>query len=49
MVPALIESIRVSGLVLVAQKSGSSKYNGGSGIDGIRDEKVLEFNETIDM
>ncbi|KAK7205004.1 ankyrin repeat protein nuc-2 [Myxozyma melibiosi] len=49
MVPALIESIRVSGLVLVAQNNSFSKYNGGPGIDGIRDDKILEFSETIDM
>ncbi|KAK9365468.1 hypothetical protein V1509DRAFT_633021 [Lipomyces kononenkoae] len=48
-VPALIESIRVSGLVLVAQNSKFDKYTGNQGIDGIRDDQVLEFNETIDM
>ncbi|KAK9333872.1 hypothetical protein V1520DRAFT_72080 [Lipomyces starkeyi] len=48
-VPALIESIRVSGLVLVAQNSKFDRYTGGPGIDGIRDDQVLEFNETIDM
>ncbi|KAK9467889.1 hypothetical protein V1512DRAFT_260300 [Lipomyces arxii] len=49
-VPALIESIRVSGLVLVAQNTSEHAYAGGRpGIDGVRDEKVLVFNETIEM
>ncbi|KAK9247492.1 hypothetical protein V1506DRAFT_504590 [Lipomyces tetrasporus] len=48
-VPALIESIRVSGLVLVAQNSKFDKYIGGPGIDGVRDDQVLEFKETIAM
>ncbi|KAK9478403.1 hypothetical protein V1514DRAFT_74499 [Lipomyces japonicus] len=52
-VPALIESIRASGLVLVAQNCKFEKFNGGGqasgGADGVRDEQVLEFNETIDM
>ncbi|KAK9462559.1 uncharacterized protein V1516DRAFT_165241 [Lipomyces oligophaga] len=49
-VPALIESIRVSGLVLVAENSQYEQYTGTTtGVDGLRDAKVLEFNETIDM
>ncbi|KAK9454951.1 hypothetical protein V1511DRAFT_521988 [Dipodascopsis uninucleata] len=48
-VPALIETIRALGLVLVAQKKPHDVNNTAAGIDGVRDDKVLEFNETIDM
>jgi CDK inhibitor PHO81 len=57
MVPALVESIKVAGLVLVTDTSGDSTYTTGTafqrmqeGVDGtIRDYGVLKFNETIDM
>ncbi|KAH0544657.1 hypothetical protein FGG08_001162 [Glutinoglossum americanum] len=57
MVPALVGSIKVAGLVLVTDTSGDSTYTTGSafqriqeGIDGtVRDNGVLKFNETIDM
>ncbi|KAK9447222.1 uncharacterized protein V1518DRAFT_100945 [Limtongia smithiae] len=52
-VPALIESIRVSGLVLVAQNNKFERFDangvGAARVDGVRDDYVLEFNETIDM
>ncbi|KAH0565830.1 hypothetical protein GP486_000778 [Trichoglossum hirsutum] len=57
MVPTLVESIKVAGLVLVTDTSGDSTYTTGAafqrlqeGVDGtIRDYGVLKFNETIDM
>ena len=61
MVPALIESIKVAGLVLVADSSqeppGSSEgnvtarsYRMPEGIDGIlKGNGILRFNESIDM
>ena len=60
MVPALIESIKVAGLVLVTNTSGDStlseqdfaarSFRMPEGIDGVlRGNGVLRFNETIDM
>lgn len=60
MIPALVESIKTQGLVLVTDKSAQSDYARGSlsdpfprlpdGIDGVlKAEGVLRFNETIDM
>lgn len=59
MVPALIESIKVAGLVLVSDISADSDYAGTrgqeqyrapEGVDGIlRGNGMLRFNETIDM
>jgi CDK inhibitor PHO81 len=58
MVPALIESVKVAGLVLVSDTSAESTGGSGvadsyampDGIDGLlRGNGVLRFNETIDM
>ena len=58
MVPSLIESIKVAGLVLVMnttadetwRESASRGYRMPDGVDGIlRRDGVLRFNETIDM
>ena len=59
MVPALIESIKVAGLVLVintseditlSEKGSSVSYNVPDGVDGVlKGNGVLRFNETIDM
>jgi CDK inhibitor PHO81 len=59
MVPALVESVKVAGLVLVTDTSGeedngepsSSSYTRlREGIDGVlKGNGVLRFNETIDM
>lgn len=60
MIPALIESIKVQGLVLVTDKSAERHVNIGprgdpfpklpEGIDGVlKANGVLRFNETIDM
>ena len=60
MVPALIESIKVAGLVLVADTSQESAIEGHDiaaksyrmpdGVDGIlKGNGILRFNETIDM
>ena len=61
MVPALIESIKVAGLVLVSDTSEDStartrsmaaarSYRMPDGVDGVlRGNGVLRFNETIDM
>ena len=58
MVPALIESVKVAGLVLVSETSSDTNTSGRQnnnyampdGIDGIlRGNGVLRFNETIDM
>ncbi|KAL7276557.1 phosphate system positive regulatory protein pho81 [Rhizina undulata] len=50
MVPALIQSVKVAGLVLVAQTANGSESSINSGVDGIlRTEGVLKFEETIDM
>ena len=60
MVPALIESVKVAGLVLVMDSSMDSitnkdiaaarPYRMPNGVDGIlRANGVLRFNETVDM
>ena len=55
MVPALIETIKAAGLVLVSDLSGVSNGNHGhssleNGVNGImKNGGVLTFNETIDM
>ena len=57
MVPALIESIKVAGLVLVADTSEEQPSNRHShqfsmpdGVDGLlRGNGVLRFNKMIDM
>jgi CDK inhibitor PHO81 len=55
MVPALIESIKAAGLVLVSDLSGVPNGNHGhssleNGVNGImKNGGVLTFNETIDM
>lgn len=61
MVPALVESIKVAGLVLVTDRSGSEgerERNRAApvwqgvqeGVDGVLvGEGVLRFNETIEM
>ena len=52
MVPALIHSIKVAGLVLVGDLSGeaSSRVRSRDDVDGVlRDNGVLTFHETIDM
>ena len=60
MVPALIESVKVAGLVLVTDSSmdgtttkdtaESRSYRMPNGVDGIlKANGVLRFNETIDM
>ena len=57
MVPSLIESIKVAGLVLVTDTSeehtsGSTEraYRMPEGVDGmLRGNGVLRFNEMIDM
>ena len=57
MVPSLIESIKVAGLVLVTDTSeehmsGSAErsYRMPEGVDGmLRGNGVLRFNEMIDM
>lgn len=60
MIPALVESIKNHGLVLVTDKSAESEQPRGSlsdpfprlpeGIDGVLKARgVLRFNETIDM
>lgn len=59
LVPALVESVKVAGLVLITDvadtQSGTpiprSAYHGGSdGLDGIlEDNAILRFNESIDM
>ena len=60
MVPALIESVKVAGLVLVmdcSMDSTASKdiaaarsYRMPNGVDGmLRANGVLRFNETVDM
>lgn len=57
MVPSLIESIKVAGLVLVTDTSEDSHvtaaqraYRMPDGVDGIlRGNGVLRFNEMIDM
>ncbi|KAI9771256.1 MAG: phosphate system positive regulatory protein pho81 [Geoglossum simile] len=56
-VPALVESIKVAGLVLVTDTSDDPTYTTGAAfqrtqerIDGaVRDNGVLKFNETIDL
>ena len=48
--PALAQSIKASGLVLVAQDSEHSVSSLLSGVDGVlRKDGVLKFEETIDM
>ena len=60
MIPSLIESIKIAGLVLVtdtsreqpsaAQKAAQLTYRMPEGVDGIlKDNGVLRFNEMIDM
>jgi len=51
MVPALAQSIKASGLVLVAQEcEGGSTPLLNIGVDGVlRKDGVLKFEETIDM
>lgn len=52
LVPALIDSIKVAGLVLVTDRSeGGSKDDViPEGVDGVlKGNGVLRFNETIDM
>lgn len=61
MVPALIESIKVAGLVLVADSSqkptASSQRNAAAcpyrmpeGVDGnLKRNGILRFNESVDM
>lgn len=53
LVPALIDSIKVAGLVLVADTSEDEGRNDRlllEGVDGIlKRNGVLRFNETIDM
>lgn len=57
MVPALVESVKVAGLVLVTDTSGDTGvpaaqrgYRMPDGVDGVlRGNGVLRFNETIDM
>ena len=57
MVPALIESIKVAGLVLITDSSQDSAptsaargYRMPEGVDGmLRGNGVLRFNEMIDM
>jgi len=57
MVPALVESVKVAGLVLVTDTSDDPTYTAGTAfqrtqerIDGaVRDNGVLKFNETIDL
>ena len=51
MVPALIQSIKVEGLVIVSASESIEKYpEQNSGLDGLlRKDGVLEFNETIDI
>lgn len=60
LVPALIEAIKVAGLVLVADTSGIGPRRGGNGYEGggelqegmdgvLRGDGVLRFEEMIDM
>ena len=57
MVPALVESVKVAGLVLVTDTSedvdesaANRNYRMPDGVDGVlRGNGVLRFNETIDM
>lgn len=57
MVPALIESIKVAGLVLITDSSEDNApcsaargYRMPEGVDGmLRGNGVLRFNEMIDM
>ena len=58
MVPTLIESIKVAGLVLVtdmstgvaASSAREREYKMPEGVDGVmKANGVLRFNETIDM
>jgi CDK inhibitor PHO81 len=61
MVPALIHSVKVAGLVLVTNTSGDSasdnteshcysSFRMPDGVDGVlKGNGVLRFNETIDM
>ena len=57
MVPALVESVKVAGLVLVTDTSedadesaAARNYRMPDGVDGVlRGNGVLRFNETIDM
>ena len=58
MVPSLIESVKVAGLVLVTDTSEESPPSGSArrsyrmpeGVDGmLRGNGILRFNEMIDM
>lgn len=56
MVPALVESVKVAGLVLVSNTSqdtdsaASRAYRMLGGVDGVlKGNGVLRFNETVDM
>jgi CDK inhibitor PHO81 len=60
MIPALIESIKAQGLVLVTDRSAEPRVDRGflsdpfprlpEGIDGVlKSNGVLRFNESIDM
>ena len=58
LVPALVESVKVAGLVLVSDTRANSSTGASSdpsfampeGIDGLlKSNGVLRFNETIDM
>lgn len=56
MVPALVESIKAAGLVLVTDTSEESSmtdsplYRMPDGVDGfLRSNGVLRFNDTVDM
>ena len=58
MVPSLIESVKVAGLVLVADTSEQNPPNGSAvssyrmpeGVDGmLKGNGILRFNEMIDM
>jgi CDK inhibitor PHO81 len=49
-VPALAQSIKASGLVLVAQDSEQGVIAALTGMDGVlKKDGVLKFEETIDM
>lgn len=52
MVPALVQSVKEAGLVVVAHMTSAVHEStfAGVGIDGfLRNEGVLRFEETIDM
>ena len=58
MVPSLIESVKVAGLVLVTDRSEENPLSGSAvrsyrmpeGVDGVlKGNGILRFNEMIDM